>query len=195
MTRDGADRGESARWQRLFDELEAEYAAVAAAELDSEVRVRARGELARLRMVDRLRPAVGHPLELRTLGAGSIRGRLSGVGPDWLLLAETAAVEVLVPLAAVLSVRGLGARSLEPGSEGQVAARLGLGHALRGIARRRAAVALTLVDGSVLHGTIDRVGADFVELAEHPPGEPRRADAVRGVRTVPVAALAGVRTG
>jgi len=182
------------RWQRLFDDLEAEYDAAAAAELESEVATRARGEMARLRLVDRLRPATGHPLVVQTAGSITVRGTLSGVGPDWLLLTEGAGVEVLVPLAAVHSITGLGARSMEPGSEGQVAARLALGHALRGIARRRAAVAVTLADGSVVHGTLDRVGADFVELAEHPPGEPRRSDAVRRVRTVPLWALAGVRT-
>ncbi len=189
-----SDPGESARWRRLFDDLEAEYGAAAAGDLESEVATRARGELARLRVVDRLRPAVGHPLVVLAVGAGSVRGRLSGVGPDWLLLTENPGVEVLVPLAAVLSVSGVGTHSLEPGTEGQVAARLALGQALRGIARRRAPVAVTLADGSVLHGTLDRVGADFVEMAEHPPGEPRRADAVRGVRTLPFSALAAVRT-
>ena len=183
----------SARWQRLFDDLEAEYDAVAAAELESEVATRARGELARLRLVDRLRPAIGHPLVVQTQGSVTVRGILSGVGPDWLLLSEGVA-EVLVPLAAVHSVVGLGARSAEPGSEGHVAARLALGHALRGIARRRAAVAVTLADGSVVHGTLDRVGSDFVELAEHPPGEARRSAAVQRVRAIPFTALAGVRT-
>lgn len=182
------------RWERLFGDLEGEYDALAAAELDSEVRTRTRGELARLRLADRLRPALGHPVAVSAHGAGAVHGRLVGVGPDWLLLAESGSSEVLVPSAAVLSISGLGARSSEPGSEGQVAARLGLAHALRGIARRRAAVSVTLVDGSVLHGTVDRVGSDFLELAEHPPGEPRRADAVRGVRAVPFPALAAVRS-
>jgi hypothetical protein len=37
------------------------------------------------------------------------------------------------------------------------------------------------------------VGADFVELAEHPAGEARRRGEVRGVRTVPFTALGAVR--
>ncbi|HVE64759.1 MAG TPA: hypothetical protein VNB94_13285 [Mycobacteriales bacterium] len=189
----GPDRSAAGRWQRLFDDLEAEYDAGAAAELEIEVATRARGEWARLGLVDRLRPAIGHPLVLHTSGAAALRGTLCGLGPDWLLLAEAAGDEVVVPLASLLSVSGLGARSAAPGSEGQVVARLALGHALRGIARRRAGVAITLLDGSVLHGTLDRVGADFVELAEHPAGEPRRAPAVSGVRALPFSALACVR--
>jgi len=81
-----------------------------------------------------------------------------------------------------------------PQSEGKVAARLDLGYALRGIARDRSAVSLVLVDGSTCAGTIDRVGADFIEVAEHPAAEARRAEAVIGVRTVPRTALAIVRS-
>jgi len=64
---------------------------------------------------------------------------------------------------------------------------------LRGIARDRSAVRLLLRDGSALAGTVDRVGADFVELAAHPAGELRRRVEVRDVLVVPTAALAVVR--
>ena len=53
---------------------------------------------------------------------------------------------------------------------------------------------MTLVDGTLLTGTVDRTGADFLELAEHPLGDARRFGAVRTVRTIPLEALAGVRT-
>ena len=46
-----------------------------------------------------------------------------------------------------------------------------------------------------MSGTVDRVGADFVEMTEHGAGEPRRRAEVSGVRTVPFAALALVRSG
>jgi hypothetical protein len=52
---------------------------------------------------------------------------------------------------------------------------------------------LTLIDGSTAAGTLDRVGADFVEVAEHAQGEPRRHDAVRAVRAYPLTSLAVVR--
>jgi hypothetical protein len=41
---------------------------------------------------------------------------------------------------------------------------------------------------------VDRVGADYVEVAEHPGDLPRRAEAVQRVRAVVIAAVAVVRT-
>jgi hypothetical protein len=118
---------------------------------------------------------------------------LREVGPDWLLLAEQVGSEVLVPLAAVGAIHGLGAHSAQPGSEGKVGARLDLRYALRRLARDRAPLGATLAHGGVLTGTLDRVGADFVELAEHAPDERRRAGAVRRVSTIPITALVLLR--
>jgi hypothetical protein len=126
-------------------------------------------------------------------GAGAVEGELREVGSQWLLVAEPQGQEALIPLAAVVAVRGLGPLSGAPGSAGQVFERLGLGAALRAIARDRAAVAVTVSDGTSLAGTIDRVGADFIEVSTHAPGEPRRRTEVTGVVLVPFAALAVVR--
>ena len=181
------------RWDELFADLEAQYDAAQDAELAAEVSDRTRRELALVRLVDRLRPVVGQPVMLRVTGAGVLEGRLIGVGPDWLLLGELGGREALVALPAVLSVGGLTAQSASAGSEGKVAARLTMAFALRGIVRDRSAVTLTYIDGATTTGTFDRVGSDFVEIAEHPPGELRRRDFVRTVRTVPLAAVATVR--
>lgn len=183
------------RWEALFADLEGQLDLAEAADLAAEVDDRTRREVARLRLVDRLRPAAGRRLVLLVAGAGSVGGVLRGVGADWLLVEVEGAQEVLVPAERVLRVQGLTRESAEPGSEGRVAARLGLRAALRGLARDRSAVQLLLVDGSTLAGTFDRVGRDFVELAVHAPGEVRRTGAVRGVETVPLGALATVRRG
>ena len=182
------------RWDRLFSDLEGQLLAAEAAELADEVRDRTRRELALLRISDRIAGSAGHPVGVTVEGAGDLRGVLLDSGPDWLLLEEAGSREALVPYAAVLGVTGLGAASTAPGSEGAVGRRLDLRWALRGLARSRTGVALALRDGSILGGTLDRVGADHVELAEHGQGEARRAAAVREVRLVPLAAVSCVRS-
>lgn len=180
------------RWDRLFRDLEAQLDAADAAELEAEVADRTRRESGLVALVDRLRGAAGSRVSVRVAGT-SLEGVLLEVGSQWLLLAEDGGRETVLPLAAVLSVAGLGAPTSVP--RGRVFARLGLAAALRVIARDRAGVSVGLVDGSVLTGTLDRVGADFVEVSLHGAGEPRRHDGVSGVRTVPFAALASVRSG
>lgn len=181
------------RWDDLFADLEGQLEAAAAAELGAEVSDRTRRESALLAMVDRARGAEGHRVAVRVMGAGAVEGRLRAVGAEWLRLVEDGGPDVLVPLTAVLSLHGLGRRSEAPGSGGAVFARLGLASAIRVIARDRSPVSVCLVDGSVLTGTLDRVGGDFVELSTHGAGEARRRAEVSGVRTVPFAALGLVR--
>ena len=182
------------RWRRLFEDLEAQVDAALEAELSAEVAERSRREAAQVRLADRLAAAVGVPVTVHLPGAAQVRGVLVDTGVDWLLLEEHGAVEVLVPLAGVLGVTGVGAAAATP-DDSAVGRRLDLRWALRGLDRSRSAVRLVLVDGSVLPGTLDRVGADHVDLAEHGRDEPRRAAAVRQVRLVPLAALAAVRSG
>jgi hypothetical protein len=183
------------RWQALFDDLDAQLAAEEAAELRAEVADRTRRELALVRIRDRLEPSFGAAVAVAVHGGGTVHGRLLDAGGDWLLLEEAGARELLVPLAAVLTVAGLSARSGPPGAEGEVGKRLDLRWALRGLARSRSAVRIGLRDGSTISGTVDRVGADHLDLAEHAPGEARRPGAVRQVRMVPLAALASVASG
>ena len=92
------------------------------------------------------------------------------------------------------AVRGrAGPDHRRPGPAGRWPARLDLRWALRGLARDRSPVQVLLDDGGVFTGTVDRVGADFLELAEHAPDEPRRSAAVQGVRAIALDAVAAVR--
>lgn len=187
-------RGDGVRWESLFADLEGEFDAAQAAERAAELADRSRREVALVGLADRMRPAIGHQVRVLARGSGALTGTLREVGPDWLLLAETAGRQALVAGRAVMTVAGLGALTATPGSEGLVGARLNLRYALRGLARDRAPVALILVDGTTVGGTLDRVGLDHVELAEHAQGEARRVGTVRQVLAVPLTALAVVRS-
>ena len=183
---------DSPRWSQLFGDLESQIEALADAEELGEIAERTRIETGRLALVDRLRPAEGHVITVRAAGAGMVRGRLDRVGADWLLLTEPPGVEALIPLASLVAVTGLGRWSA---ADGQLDRRLGLRSALRELVRDRAPVRILLVDGGSVAGTIDRVGLDFLELAEHPAGEPRRASSVLRVWTLPLHGVGVVRRG
>jgi hypothetical protein len=182
------------RWDDLFGDLEAQLDAAAAAAVDAEVADRSRRESALLTMAERLGGSLGGRVGLHVVGAGRIDGRLVEVSAEWLLLAGDAGAQVLVTMSAVQSVTDLTPTS-EPTSATAAGqrVRLGLGVALRAIARDRSPVVVHLTGGGTVEGTLERVGADFVELTEHPAAEvrPRRAGAVR---TVPFAAVALVRS-
>lgn len=177
------------RWERLFADLEAQYDAAEQAGLAGEVADRSRREIAQVHLADRITATDGE-VQVGVVGAEPVRGVVIAHGPDWLLIGDEVN-ETLVPLTAVSWLRGLSSRA-EP-SRSAVTARLGLGYALRGLARDRAETTIVLRSGEQVTGTIDRVGADFVDVAEHPPGEPPRAGAARATRTVGFAALAALR--
>lgn len=178
------------RWEALFADLEAQLDAAEAAEQSAEVADRTRLERARVWLIERLRAAADHRLVLRLEAGEPLDGVLVDTGPDWLLLAAGSR-EWVVPLRAVLSLEGLSSAAATEVSV--VAARFDLRHALRGVARDRSAVSVLVRDGSWVSGTLDRVAADHVDVAEHPRGESRRAGAVTAVRTVPLAAVVAVR--
>ncbi len=176
------------RWDELFDDLEAQLAAAETAELAGEVADRTRRLAAQVTLADRLRAARGRRVRLDVRGGPAVNGVLREVGTDWLLVDDEAGRDVLVVSGAVLAVAGLPREHAPEVSE--VRRRLGLGSARRGVARDRSAVAVRLQDGAALTGTVDRVGRDFLELAEHPVGEVRRAGQVSGVRAVAFGAVA-----
>ncbi len=187
------------RWERLFDDLDARFDELADAEMRAELADRERVAAGGISTVERLGGAVGRPLRVRTTVGLAVTGTLVNLGPDWLLVGEGTGREALLALRAVTTVEGLGVAT-GPAVEG-VALRLNLRYALRGIARDRSPVAVVVGGGvgepTSLHteitGTMDRIGADFVEVALHAPWEARRAASVRSVVLVPLSAVVLVR--
>ncbi|MGZ4635535.1 hypothetical protein [Oryzihumus sp.] len=189
------------RWDRLFEDFEAQLEAERRLDLELEVADRTRRERATRGLQGRLVDLLGCDVDARVAGGARASGVVVQVGQDWVILeapaaATAVAVASLVPFHAlrVLTPGGSGRRGPADGAP-QVSRRFGLGHALRGLSRDRVAVRLQDIDGRVLTGTIDGVGADLVELSEHPLDVPRRREHVVAVRWVPFAALAMVTRG
>ncbi|WP_405056226.1 hypothetical protein OG474_26230 [Kribbella sp. NBC_01505] len=177
------------RWDALFEDLESQFDALQEGDLYGEVADRIRTELSKITVLDRLRGAVDSVIRIELTGTEPLQGLLTRVGKDCLLI-EAGREEWLVPVSALVAVHRLGPWA-EP-AVGAVAGKLGLAHLLRGIARDRSLVTV-FCGGIPITGTIDRVGADFLEVAEHPLDAPRRRSEVYNVRLIPTQALQAVR--
>ena len=147
--------------------MEAQLDAATSADLAAEVADLTRAERATVPLVDRLRAARGAEVTVLVGGAGTgspataVSGVLVETAAQWVLLAA-ASRRALVPLAGIVAVRGVPLRAAP--APGEVARRLGLGSALRALARDRARVHVALA-GAELVGRIERIGADHLELA------------------------------
>lgn len=195
-----ACNGDGVRWEQLFSDLDARFDDLADAEMMAELPDRQRRAARAVTTVQRLLGAIGCAVRVRVRSGRLHTGDLTAVGPDWLLVADAGGGERLLNLHAVTAIEGLTTGTGAPLSS--VAGRLDLRMALGGIARDRSPVVVGIpgesegshASGVELTGTIDRVGADFLELAQHPVWEPRRRGAVRSVVLIPVAAVDSVRT-
>ncbi|NNH08505.1 hypothetical protein HLB10_15645 [Cellulomonas fimi] len=167
--------------------MEAQLAAARGAELRADVAELTRAERATVHLVDRVRSAVGGPVTLRLAAGEPVRGVVLDAAPQWVLLDAGGVRRALVPTGAVVAVGGLPAHAAPPA--GTVERRLGLGHALRALARDRVVVRVRLASGDVA-GRVERVGADHVDLVE----DGARA-AVRTCWSVPFAAVLVVASG
>jgi hypothetical protein len=182
------------RWDRLFDDLQAQLDADGQRELDLEVSDRTRRERAQVGMHERLIAHRGLGVELRLAAGVLVSGSIADAGSDWLLVHERGDRGSLVPFGAIVAINGLGARAAV-GAGTATAKRFGLGYALRGLSRDRAVVSLTDIAGSVTTGTVDAVGADALDLSEHPSDVARRAENIVARRVVPFTAIVVVRHG
>ncbi|MEO7720578.1 MAG: hypothetical protein ABIS08_01525 [Pseudolysinimonas sp.] len=196
------------RWDNLFDDLESQLEQELGAEEGDLLAEEERLRLGRLTLRDRViamtRQGDGAPEQLRlALRDGStVTVAVGSVGRDWLVgeLIGARRGSCVVPLSAVAALLPTTeqlARSVttEPSVEPAVSlsARLGLAFVLRDLCRRRAPIDLNAASGERLHGTIDRVGRDHLDLAEHEPGVPRRAASVGRIRILPFSEVLLVR--
>ncbi len=181
------------RWDHLFADLEAQAGLADASEREQLLADGVRSAIAAVGVIDRLRLCARQgPINLGLLGGEKLTGELTLVGADWLTM-RTPRCEALVPCASLAWLDLAGGRP-ELSPTAGVESRLTLRHPLRTLARNRVYVWVDLVDGQAVSGTIDRVGADHFELAEHAADEPRRASSVRLLRLVPFRALDAVRS-
>lgn len=154
-------------------------------ELDAEVAERTRLERSRITLGERMAGALGARVTLRLRGGTVVRGQVEDSGDGWVHVVEDGGRQLLVPAPSVLGISGLG----RPRDDTR-ARRFGLGSAVRVVSRDRRAVVVLDVDGGSVHGTIDAVGADAFDIAEHPLDSPRRPENVRGERVIPFTAVA-----
>lgn len=194
--RDGYAHG--VRWDGFFDDLEDQLASEWEAEraaLDTEAE---RLRLSRVAFGDRLRGlSAADPCAFEFVDGTVVTGEVCAVGGDWVGISlETTRGVVLAPFGGLLAV-GVSqpdllrsARPDVPPARG-LSERMTIGFVLRDLARRRLPVVLHTV-GRTFTGTIDRAGADHLDLALHDPGAPRRAAEVRGYRLVPFASIAWI---
>ena len=186
------------RWDELFADLEVDADGLAQRERDAEIAERTRLELASLALLDRLRAGIGQRVGIDVLGAGRITGRISRVGPVWLLLDVDSRQGWAVSLSAVTGVQGLQAAA-HPQPAGTSTGRATWASAFRSLSRDREVVLVRRIDGAAVRGVPARVGRDFVEVWERddetPVGQP--AAGTPRLSIVPYAAVAavGVRTG
>lgn len=192
------------RWDNLFDDLEGQLELELGAEEVDLAAEEERLRLGRLTLRDRIMSVHdaqprGRAYALTVELATGERMALQPLafGRDWFSAERVDDAgrrsSVIVPLAGihglVLSreqvIASLRARP-EHEAERTLAARLGLSFVLRDLCRRRSALELRM-PGAALHGTIDRVGRDHIDLAVHERGTARRESHVTQYRVVPLA--------
>jgi hypothetical protein len=187
------------RWDDLFADLEGQLEQELGAEDLDVAAEEERLRLGRLGLRDRIAALAGAPIGVELRDGTVLRLRVETIGRDWIsgTPGDGRAASCVVPLDAIATVLpgvdGVAASLAAPSEHPDaLSRRLGLSFVLRDLCRRRSPVDL-LTPTRPLHGTIDRVGRDHLDLAEHDPGEPRRAGAVRAIRILPFRELLLVR--
>jgi hypothetical protein len=177
--------------RRVFEELEAEFEAGLRREADQETVAALRAGIGETVLWEQLARRTGTQAVAHA-GGRHFRGVVVASYPEFLVLHDGDGSEHLVRYGPATSV-ALPAEptTLQPAPAG-AARRYRLSLALRELARRREPVRVELADGGRVDGTIEAVGSDYLEIAEHDPGEARRRRAVKARRFLGLAAIAAV---
>ena len=185
------DEPTSPSMRRVFDDLEAEFEAGLRREADQETVAAVRAELGSTVLWEQLARRLGTDM-VAIADDRVFRGSAVASYPEFLVLRADDGAERLIRYGPAVSiVLPAEPPRLRP-TPGPVVRRYPLALALRELARRRDPVKVDLGDGTSVDGTIEAVGSDYLELAEHDPGEARRRAAVRARRFVGFAAIVAV---
>lgn len=144
------------RWDRLFDELEAQSDELEREERDALVDEMRDGDWAETRWLDLL----GGRVTLELIGGGRVDGVVTLVNEQVLQLAGDRTDHV-VSAGAVVVVHAAERRA---DVSGRVAAALGWGHVFRALRDEGEDVVVRLIDGSTREGVVTAVGGDFVRV-------------------------------
>lgn len=178
------------RWDALFADLENQLVAERWETIEAEASELTRGQRAEVTLVQRFRAALGQRIRVTLAPAGELSElTLQSAGPEW-LGGYDAAGSLLIPSPVVLAVEG----NLQRADTAEPKLRTGvsIAAAYRALSRRREPVGVVGISGSLLaEGTIDVVGADHFDIAQHPRDEVRRR--ARSRKTIPFAAVQLVR--
>ncbi|MET1037561.1 MAG: hypothetical protein ABW075_04755 [Aeromicrobium sp.] len=145
------------RWDRLFDDLEAQAADIERDERDALVDELRDGDWADTTW----RQLLGGTVVLEVLGAGRIEGEVT-LANEHVVQVAGDRIDHVVAVAAVTVVHAAERRADPPG---RVASALGWGHVFRALRDAGEPVTVRLVDGTAREGVIEVVGRDFVRLA------------------------------
>jgi len=185
----GSDDPPPEPMRRVFDELEAEFEAGLRREAEQETVAALRAQVGATPMWEQLARRIGVQAVVRA-GARLVQGTVIASYPDFYVLQGGDQAQHLVRSEATTIALPAEPTPPQPAPSTAAARRYTLSLALRELARRREPVRLELVDGNAVAGTIEAVGSDYVEIAEHDLGEARREAAVRARRLTALTAVA-----
>ncbi len=177
--------------RRLLADADSALAADESLERDLEVDDRIRHEWGAIGIIDRIAAHKGQVVRITMRGAGLVEGYVEDVAVDWIMLTRPGRDTYLMA-GAILGARGLSSVARDPHTVKKTDLARNATSLLREFASARSTVSLVLIDGSCLEGTVDRAGADHVELAIHPTDTPRRTRNVTETICVPFTAVAVV---